>query len=363
MGEQAGGLIGGSADQVWDDFLSGLSGLDTDRLAVGFDLEADGLHRYQERICLVQMCWGDEVHLIDPLGEADLSPLVDWVGRSQIWMHGADYDMSLMIAGWDRLPASLLDTQVAAQLLGYEKFGYASLVEELFGVELSKSSQKADWGRRPLPEKMLEYARNDVTYLMPMAEKLTGFLKEKGRWEWFLESCEASMKRVVDRQSEEKQPWRIAGAGKLRAKGLNFLKALWHWRDDEARDWNRPSFMVAGNKQLISWATTLADGGRVGFPPSMRRSRRENLQEAIQNAKKIPESEWPQHPKRERRKKDPTFESRLKKVMDHRNAIARELGIDPSVIASRAVLEGIVGGRSEAGEVLLKWQYGLLYDE
>ena len=84
-------------------------------------------------------------------------------------MHGADYDMTLMLGEWKMVPPMLYDTQIAAQLLGHQRFGYASLVEQYFGVELSKSSQKADWGKRPLSSKMLEYACNDVWYLLPLA--------------------------------------------------------------------------------------------------------------------------------------------------------------------------------------------------
>ena len=97
---------------------------------VGLDLEADSPYRYAERICLVQVCYGKEVKLIDPLAEESLDPLVDWLGSARIWMHGADYDMTLMLGEWKMVPPMLYDTQIAAQLLGHQRFGYASLVEQ-----------------------------------------------------------------------------------------------------------------------------------------------------------------------------------------------------------------------------------------
>ena len=327
---------------------------------VGLDLEADSLYRHTERICLVQVCYGEEVELIDPLAGESLDGLIEWLKTAKIWMHGADYDMSLMLREWQMVPPVLFDTQIAAQLLGHERFGYASLVEQYFEVELSKSSQKADWGKRPLSDTMLEYARNDVRYLLPLANAVETKLKELGRYEWFLESCQAAQDRVIAREAGVKELWRINGSGKLKPSGLRFLKALWEWRDREAAEWNRPSFMVAPNRDLISWSADLADAKRVTFPPKLRRDRRQRLEEAIVEAQEVLEDEWPSRPMRVRRQYDETFEARLKVELGKRNEIAAELGIDPSVIVSRGVLEQIIGGQGSPEDVLLNWQRELL---
>lgn len=327
---------------------------------VGLDLEADSLYRHSERICLVQVCFGEEVELIDPLADESLERFVEWLRTAKIWMHGADYDMTLMLREWEMVPPVLFDTQIAAQLLGHERFGYASLVEQYFEVELSKSSQKADWGKRPLSPTMLEYARNDVRYLLPLASAVETKLKDLGRYEWFLESCQAAQNKVIAREGMVKDSWRINGSGKLNPSGLRFLEALWGWRDGEAAAWNRPSFMVANNRELISWSMDLAEGKRVEFPAKLRRDRRQRLEVVIEEAKGVPEEEWPTRPKRERRTYDETFEARLKVELEKRNLIAAELGIDPSVIASRAVLEQVVGKQEGAESLLLNWQRELL---
>ena len=328
--------------------------------SVGLDLEADSLYRYAERICLIQVCFRDEVHLVDPLAGESLEPLIDWLRSARIWMHGADYDMSLMLREWNMVPPTLYDTQIAAQLIGHDRFGYASLVQQYFNVELSKSSQKADWGKRPLSSTMLEYACNDVRYLLPLAHRVESKLKELGRYEWFLESCDAAQARVVGREGGEKESWRIGGSGKLRPRGLVFLKALWEWRDAEAAEWNRPSFMVATNKQLIGWADDLSKGEQAFFPPKLRPDRRRKLDEAVRKASEVPESEWPHRPKRERRVKDESFENRLDAELKRRNKIAEDLGIDPSVIASRSVIEQLVSGAEAPETLLLNWQRTVL---
>ena len=346
----------------WDAFLEYLKDLNPDREQVGFDLEANGLHRFQEEICLVQVCRGDEVRLFDPLEGGKLEPVRDWLTGADIWMHGADYDMALFLMSWQTLPRRIFDTQIAAQLLGYDRFGYAALVEQAFEVELSKSSQKADWGQRPLPSKMLEYAVNDVRYLLPLANKLESTLREKGRHGWFLQNCEAAMLRVVERSKEERESWRISGAGKLQPKELNFLKAIWEWRNEEAREWDRPAFMVCGNKQIIKWVGELAKGQRIESPHRMRPQRFGRLLGKIKDAQKVPESEWPQRPVRERQTRNKNFDSRLESLMKRRDEHAAELGINSSIIASRAILEGIAGAQTMPEEVLLPWQYGLLFE-
>lgn len=328
--------------------------------SVGLDLEADSLYRYSERICLIQVCFADEVHLVDPLSDESMEPLVKWLETAKIWMHGADYDMSLMLREWNFVPPVLYDTQIAAQLLGHDRFGYASLVEQYFDVELSKSSQKADWGKRPLSPKMLDYACNDVRYLLPLADEVERKLKSHGRYEWFLESCDAARDRVIGREGEAKESWRIGGSGKLRPRGLVFLKTLWEWRDVEAAGWNRPSFMVATNKQLIGWAESLSRDEQIHFSPKMRKDRRQKLEERIGIAREIHESDWPLRPKRERRRKDESFDTKVIAQLRKRNERAIELGIDPSVIASRAVIEQLVAETARPEEILLKWQRQLL---
>lgn len=120
---------------------------------VVLDLEADSLHRYQEKICLIQ--YADETGscLIDPLSIEDMGPFYNWLKETEVWMHGADYDMSLFQNAWETLPAMIWDTQTAARLLGFRQFGLAALVEHFHGITLSKSSQKADWARAtPFPD-------------------------------------------------------------------------------------------------------------------------------------------------------------------------------------------------------------------
>ena len=129
------------------------------------DTEADSLHRYSESLCLVQFSDGGQHVLIDSLAIDDLSDLADFLKESTCWMHGADYDMHMLKENLGMIPPAVFDTQIGARLLGVRKFGYGNLVEHYMGVELEKTSQKADWAKRPLTPVMEEYALNDVVYL------------------------------------------------------------------------------------------------------------------------------------------------------------------------------------------------------
>lgn len=324
------------------------------------DTEADSLHRYSESLCLVQFSDGENHVLIDPLAIEDLSPLSEYLSVATCWMHGADYDMHMLKAHLNVLPPVVYDTQIGARLLGVRQFGYGNLVQHYMGVEIEKTSQKADWAKRPLTPVMEDYALNDVIYLLPMAEKIVSQLKERGRYDWFLESCEAAREKAKERKVEKMDRWRIKGSGTLTPRGLNYLKHLWDWRDEQAAGWDRPSFMVAGNKQLLDWVTSLLDGKKPTMPRHYRSRRLSAFSDALKLAEAVEEENWPQKIRGKRRSKDRGFESRLNKLLAKRNAIAEQLDIEGSLVAARAPLEALAANVEGAEAQLMTWQRQLL---
>ena len=320
------------------------------------DTEADSLHRYRESLCLIQFADRDRCVLIDPLAISDLSSLGDYLSDATVWMHGADYDMTMFKRQFGSLPAVVYDTQIGARLLGVRRFGLGDLVSHYFGVELSKSSQKADWGRRPLSPTMIEYALNDVHYLLEMGDRIVSQLKEKNRYEWFEESCLAARQRVLDRDDSKEENWRVQGSGKLEPYGLACLRALWHWRDGEAKTWDRPSFMVAPNRQLLEWCIELDAKKQISLPNHFRPDRVKRFWAALASAQDLTASEWPERPTAKRRKRDRDFERKVDSLIQLREQAASKLDIEGSLIAARAILESLAAGEVEAAEVLLGWQ-------
>jgi ribonuclease D len=258
------------------------------------------------------------------------------------------------------IPTTVFDTQIGARLLGVRKFGYGDLVSHYMDVQLEKTSQKADWAKRPLTPVMEKYALNDVIYLLPMAEIIVSRLKEQGRYEWFTESCEAARAKALEKKQEREDRWRIKGSGKLNPQGLNYLRALWLWRDAEAAEWDRPPFMVAGNKQLMDWGAELIAGNKPVLPRHYRSSRVRNFHDAVAKAKTVAEEDMPQRIRGQRRRRDAEFDSRLDALIAGRDKIANELDIDSSLIAPRAILEALAGKHEGAEESLLGWQRNLL---
>jgi len=353
------------ADDVWIATTAGVAKLVSKLEAnntsvVAIDTEADSLHRYRESLCLIQFTDGKDHCLVDPLGANDLSVLAAFLEKSTVWMHGADYDMTMLKREFGILPRQVPDTQIGARLLGLRQFGLANLVEHYFGEALSKSSQKADWGKRPLTPKMLEYAINDVRFLLPMGEMIVSELKEKSRYEWFIESCDAAREKVIQRDDSREEPWRISGSGKLEGQGLAMLRELWQWRDYEASCWDRPSFMVATNRQLLEWCELLLDGKSIKLPGHFRAERRERFDAALVAGRALAKEDWPLKPRGIRRRRDQSFEEKYQKLANRRDKVASDLGIDPSIIASRSVLEGIADAETSPEQVLLRWQREVL---
>ena len=325
------------------------------------DTEADSLHCYEEKLCLVQFAADDQLAIIDPLAIDDLSPLVDYLDAVDVWLHGADFDMRMLRNTFDWIPKSIYDTQTAARLLGARKFGLANLVEEHYGIVLPKGSQKADWGKRPLSERMLEYAINDVRYLLTMADKYVDQLRQCGRWAWFLESCESARSTALEREEKDEDAvWRISGWGRLERQGMAFLRALWRWRDGEAARRDRPSFKIIGNEQLLDMARALQSGGEVGLPPRFPPGPVRRFRDAIAKAEQLPEEQWPEGPKRQRGKRDPNAEKRFDKLKETRDRAAEKHEFDGTLIASRATLEAVAADPANAANVLLSWQQELL---
>ncbi len=127
--------------------------------------------------------------LVDPLAKINLDPLLAALNAHELIMHGADYDLRLLRKHHEFVPSAIFDTMLAARLLGERQFGLSSLAGKFLGVKLDKGSQKADWARRPLTERMETYARNDTHHLKPLADRLKLELQQKGRLAWHQESC------------------------------------------------------------------------------------------------------------------------------------------------------------------------------
>jgi ribonuclease D len=320
------------------------------------DTEADSLHSFKEQLCLIQFSCADKYAIIDPLKITDLRPLTTFLDQAEVWMHGADFDMSLFKRTFDRIPPRVLDTQTAARFCGHKQFGLAAVIENVFGHVLPKSSQRADWGKRPLSPKMVHYAINDVRYILPLVDHLGAQLDQLGRRDWFEKACAQAREAVLQRQpADPEEVWRIAGWGNLQGIGLAVLRALWHWRNGEAERLNRPSFKIFNNEQMLNLALDFQAGKHIDLPPRFPYPPRRRFHQTLDAVKALPPEEYPKRHYRQSEPKNPEFDQRFDHLRDHRQKASEQLKIEGSLIMSRTQMEDLA--RDPAQDVgLLAWQ-------
>lgn len=330
---------------------------------MGIDTEADSLHSYPEKLCLLQIAIPGEEQLVDPLADLHLEPMWEAFDRHELILHAADYDLHLLFNGHRFRPDRIFDTMWAARLAGELKFGLNDVLTRFLGVQLEKGAQKADWGRRPLTPRMIDYALNDVRYLNNLSQLLKEKLLSLGRLDWHRQVCA----RLIDECAVASEPdpntlWRVKGHERLTPAGLAVLREIWQWREMESRRTNRPPFFVVRHETLSELAAQASEGGlrAIRLPHYLTSRRREGLRDSIAAGLAVPPSEHPQHifvRSRRLSRQELAVADDLKK---RRDAWARNLGIDPTIIAPRGTLFALARAGSGEWDRLMPWQRELL---
>jgi ribonuclease D len=328
------------------------------------DTEADSLHSYFDKVCLIQLSIPEQDFIVDPLAGIDLArfgavladPAVNKV------FHGGDYDLRILNRDFGYTVSNLIDTSVCAQLLGYEGIGLAALLDKHFGLKLNKTHQRADWSMRPLPADMLEYAATDTHYLIELAAKLRAELEALGRWEWAVEEF-ARLEQVRYRESDgETEAWRkLKNIGGLERRSLAIVRDLYNWRDALARKADRPPFKIMGNDAMVEIAKAKPQAHRdltaiaaVSRYHSDRFGR--DLVNIVRKAMEIPEAELPEKGEPKPWIRDKSLESRVTRLKAVRDRYAKELKIDPAVLGARHILSAVATAGSLDVPNMREWQ-------
>ncbi len=330
---------------------------------IAVDTEADSLHAYPEKVCLIQITTTAGDRLVDPLAALDLKALLVALAGHQLIMHGSDYDIRLLHKHHGFTPSAIFDTMIAARLLGLRQFGLSSLVEEMLGIKLDKGPQKADWARRPLTERMETYARNDTHHLRPLAQRLTADLTEKQRLDWHRESCARLIADCTQPPPDVSDTvWRIKGSYGLSRAALAVVRELWHWREGEAIAANRPPFFILAHEKLVAIAAATATRQAVEplLPQHLSPRRREGIAHAIKTALLQPADTHPQILRNFTRRPSEPERRRYTVLEERRDAVAHHLGLDATLIASRSVLGDLARDWDKHAPELMNWQRQLL---
>ncbi len=267
------------------------------------DTEFVGERTYLPRLCFVQVATEEFIGLVDTLAFADLDPLWDLVADPSIQkvLHAAREDLRLAYYGGEkRLPQNIFDTQIAAGFIGLPSYplSYARLAEALMGVKLSKAETRSEWDRRPLTPAQLEYARDDVRYLLPITDKINAMLERLGRAAWMDEE----MGRFSEARTYETAPedayLRLRTGRGFTARPTALLRAVAAWREEEAAARDVPARTLLRDDVLIELAQRpprrLTEFRRLrGFPETEEVSFGSPLLDALNAARALPDDKLP----------------------------------------------------------------------
>lgn len=230
---------------------------------IALDTESNNLYSYAPRVCLVQCAVQSRaagatadsrlIFLLDPdrVNLRRLKPIFENPDKKFI-LHAATNDLGHLWKEFQIRLANVFDTQVAARLVGMKRTTLGTLLAEHFDVEQSKNFQTSDWGRRPLTQKQIQYACEDVIYLISLYRHFLQALRECNRWHEGLAIMEEIAQRDYSRfGSPAKTFWDHQATKRVPIHLMNVYQSLWRWREAAARQADCPRFKILGDKPLL----------------------------------------------------------------------------------------------------------------
>ena len=324
---------------------------------VALDTEFIRERTYYPQLCLVQLADQHELVVIDALAVPDLAPLDALLADTRVLkvLHAARQDLEIFALRMGAVPAPVFDTQIAASLLGHgEQAGYGAVVHKLLGLTLDKSLVRTDWAARPIPPAALEYAVDDVRYLLEVWRQLRDGLSERGRIEWLAAEF-ATLTRLDTYRVEPSDAWRkVRGIQRLSGPQRTRIVALAAWRERTAIEHDRPRGWVLKDEVLVDLARrNPADESGLAqvreMPPAVVKRHGPALLAALRSEDAAPETEAP------RARLTPEQDALVDALAALVRMRAATQGVAPGNLAPRRELERLVQGEREL-EVLTGWK-------
>ena len=311
---------------------------------IAVDTESNSLHAYQEQVCLIQFSTQNQDYLVDPLALEDLTPLSPIFANPEIEkvFHAAEYDLICLKRDFDFKFRNIFDTMVAARTLGWKKIGLSSILEAEYDIYVDKRYQRANWGQRPLTPPLLNYARLDTHFLIPLRDKLRTDLIEEGWWpvaeEDFTRACHVEITTPTPGEIEF---WKVNGAKELSPQETAVLKALCTYRDKIAQKQNRPLFKIMGDHILLEIAQQkpqeIDDLSNVrGMNARQIRRYGQGVLEAVEEGLQAPPAHFPRRPR-----PDEDYLNRVDALRTWRKRTAMKIKVDSGVILPKDILYDI----------------------
>ncbi len=322
---------------------------------------------YFARLGLVQICGGVDIACVDVLAfdaRETLAKLFSNPGVGKIF-HSCSQDMEVLYQYLGILPTPVLDTQIAAAFLGeIDQIGYAGLVEEKLGQVLDKSQTRTNWLQRPLSHQQLEYAADDVRYLVALYQLLLDELKTAGRTEWFLHDCAALSTSPERFEPDLATCWkRVRGTQRLSGQALAIVDELARWREALAIENNLTRRKMLRDELIVELATvppaSLEALKTTQLPRQIIQLYGESVFAAIQAGINAPAETWPDN---SFHRPDAAHKALLKQLQDIVSQKAAMLGIATSMLCSRKELDKLITGQ-RALDVLQGWRESCIGNE
>lgn len=270
---------------------------------IGLDTEFIGEQTFVPQLCLVQIATWDRLYLIDPFSVGSLNDLWPILTDSErtIVCHAAREEIRICQRFCGRLPVGIFDLQIAAGLvgLGYP-IGHGPLIAKLLGEKLSKGEALTDWKKRPLTPRQIEYAFDDVRFLLPAWRVLVDRLGQLGRIGWAEEEFEALLTRSLGDEPGVERWRKLKGLGNLNRRELGIVRELFHWREEKAYEKNRPVRAIVRDDLLVEIARRDPRSERdLAVVRGVTRADLSDIVEVLNRVRKLPVEALPELPTRD----------------------------------------------------------------
>jgi ribonuclease D len=230
-------------DDVIDSVLGG------SRYAI--DTEFHREKTYYPKLALVQIRWGTQTALIDPLAVDPRRLARLFSSEILAVFHAAQQDLEVLRHASLEAPRNIFDCQVAAGFVGFSTPSLATLVQAVKKTSLSKGDRLTDWLRRPLTDQQCAYAADDVVHLFDLHDELTRQLTELGRVDWVNDACAELASRPTGPQDPSDAWLRLKEVRALKGSARGVAQALAKWREERAMRSDLPPRRVMSDMALL----------------------------------------------------------------------------------------------------------------
>ncbi|GAB5520742.1 MAG: ribonuclease D [Rhodothermales bacterium] len=330
--------------------LADLAATIRQRGVVAVDTEFVSGSTYYPRLGLVQLGLSEtETFLVDAPAVEDWTPLAEIIEDPSVVkiLHDAQQDLIILRRAMGAYPQNVFDTQQAAGFIGFRaSMPLNGLLKAMLDVRISKDETRSDWMQRPLTDRQMAYARDDVRYLPALREALMERAERQGRLDWIDEERARYDEGATYDDAEPSQAfWQVKGMGRLRGRQLARLEAVATWREEEARRRNRPRTHIAHDDVLTKIVNSnVSEEDALKklryLSENLRRRYARPLAKVLTEAEALPESEWPRQPPRRSHSEADQLRGDLALTFIRGRALIE--GVDPSLVATRAAIKSFI---------------------